>query len=308
VPFAAGRGSRCASMEGGLEVSTVIQLLVNSLTLGAIYALVALGLVLIFKASHLINFGQGSWVMAGAYIALTLLLAGLPMWAVLILSPIAGGVLGYLLDILVFRRLSKASAWIFVVATLGVGGLLHQIASAIFEENVYAFPPMLSTEPQQVFGIFFTAQNLWVPGAALAVFGALYLFFEYTRVGKAMQAVAQNRIGAQIVGINLQAILALTWALSAGVSTVAAMLVAPQVGISPAMGLLVIKGFVAAAVGGFESLGGALVGGLLVAVVESLTNTFVSTAFKDVVVFGLLLAVMWVRPTGLFGHAATRRV
>lgn len=287
---------------------TVVQLFVNALTLGAIYALVAVGLVLVFKASDLINFGQGSFVMAGAYIGLTLLLAGLPMWAVLLLSPVAGGVLGYLLDLLVFRRLYRGSAWIFVVATLGVGGFLHQAANAIFQSNLFPFPPLLSTEPVQVHGIFFTAQNLWVPVATLGVVGGLYAFFEYTKMGKAMQAVAQNRTGAQIVGINLRWILSLTWAMSTAISTMAGLLVAPQVGISPEMGLLVIKGFVAAALGGFDSLAGALIGGLLVALIEGLTNTYITTAFKDVIVFGLLLVVMWVRPTGLLGSAMFRRV
>lgn len=287
---------------------TVIQLMVNALTLGAIYALVAVGLVLVFKASDIINFGQGSFVMAGAYIGLMLMLAGLPLWLVLIVSPLAGGLMGYFIDLTVFRSLYKQSPWIFVVATLGVGGLLHQGANAVFQSNLYPFPPMFSTEPIQVQGIFFTPQNLWVPAATLVVVGCLYLFFEYSKMGKAMQAVAQNRTGAQIVGINLRIILSLTWAMSAAISTIAGLLVAPQVGISPEMGLLVVKGFVAAALGGFDSLGGALLGGLLVALIEGLTNTYLTTAFKDVIVFGILLVVMWVRPTGLLGSAAIKRV
>jgi branched-chain amino acid transport system permease protein len=287
---------------------TIIQLTVNALTLGAIYALVAVGLVLVFKASDLINFGQGSFVMAGAYIGLTLMLAGLPMWAVLLISPVLGGLMGYLLDLVIFRRLYTGSAWIFVVATLGVGGLLHQSANVIFQANLYPFPPVLGTEPMQILGIYFTYQNLWVPAAAVAVVTGLYLFFEHSKVGKAMQAVAQNRTGAQIVGINLRAILSLTWAMSAAVSTIAGLLVAPQVGISPEMGLLVIKGFVAAAIGGFDSLAGALLGGLLVALIEGLTNTYLSSAYKDVIVFGLLLLVMWIRPTGFLGSARIKRV
>lgn len=287
---------------------TVIQLGVNALTLGAIYALVAVGLVLVFKASDLINFGQGSFVMAGAYIGLVFLLAGLPLWAVLLIAPIAGGVLGYLLDLVIFRRLYRGSAWMFVVATLGVSGLLHQAANAVFQSNLYPFPPFFSTEPVEIRGVFFTYQNLSVPAGTLVVVGLLYLFFEHSKLGKAMQAVAQNRTGAQIVGINLRRILSLTWAMSAAISTIAGLLVAPQVGISPEMGLLVVKGFVAAALGGFDSLAGALLGGLLVAFIEGLTNTYVTTAFKDVVVFGLLLVVMWVRPTGLLGSTQIKRV
>lgn len=287
---------------------TLLQLVVSALVPGAIYTLVAVGLVLVFKASDLINFGQGEWVLAGAYIGLTFLVAGLPLWLVLVLSPLAGALMGYLLDLVIFRRLAKASPWIFVVASLGVGGLLRQIVLVIYEANVFPFPAVLSTKAVEAGGVYFTAQNLWVVGATLVIITGLYLFFEYTRVGKAMQAVAQNRTGSQIVGINLRAILALTWAMSAAISTIAGVLVAPQVGISPEMGVLVIKGFVAAAVGGFESLAGAVVGGILVALAEGLTNTYITTMFKDVIVFGLLLAVMWVRPTGLFGRAAVKRV
>jgi branched-chain amino acid transport system permease protein len=287
---------------------TALQLVVNSLTLGSIYALVAVGLVLVFKTTDLINFGAGDWVLSGGYIALALVTAGLPVWAVLVLAPLGGALMGFAIDRMVWRRLESASPWVFVLAALAVGGLMRELVVLRYQSNHFAFPAMFSRDPSEVAGLRITPQNLWVFAAALVVIGSLFLFFRYTTYGKALEAVAQNRVGAQIVGINLKRALTVTWALAGAVSTVAAVLVAPAVDVSPEMGLLVVKGFVAAAVGGLDNLGGALAGGILVAVVETFTLVYVTQSFNDAAVFGLLLVIMWVRPSGLFGRQVVSRV
>ncbi|MBQ1041023.1 MULTISPECIES: branched-chain amino acid ABC transporter permease [unclassified Micromonospora] len=287
---------------------TVIQLLVNSLTLGAIYALVALGLVLVFKSSDLVNFGAGDWVLAGAYIALALLTAGLPLYLVLILAPLGGALMGLIIDRAVFRRIMSASPWTFVVASLAVGGLLRELAVLRYQSNHFPFPPVLSRDPVEVLGVRITPQNLWVLGATVVVVIALLLFFRYTTYGRALEAVAQNRVGAQIVGINLSRALMVTWALAGAVSAVAAVLIAPSTDVSPEIGLLLVKGFVAAALGGLDSLEGAVMGGVAVAAIETFTQVYLNQAAVDVVVYGLLLVVMWVRPAGLLGRRVVRRV
>jgi branched-chain amino acid transport system permease protein len=286
-----------------------LQILFSSLTLGSIYALVALGLVLIFKAADRINFGQGEWVLAGAYIALTLLIWELPLWAIFIVAPLVGAVLGVLLDVGIFRRLAASTGWIFVVASIAVGGLLREIAHVKYEANIFRFPSLFSRDTFQIVeGAFLTQHNIWVVACTAFIVMLLWLFFEYTRVGKAMQGVAQNRTGASIVGINVRTMLSLAFALSMVVSTFAGLLVAPQVGVSPQMGDLVVKGFVAAAFGGLGSFGGAVIGGVVVALTENLTNIYITTTYRDVIVFSLLLLVMWLRPTGLFGREEARRV
>lgn len=287
---------------------TVVQIFVSSLTLGAIYALVAVGLVIVYKATDLINFGAGDWVLAGGYIALALLIGGAPIWLVLIAAPLGGALMGILIDLAIFRRLLTATPWMFVVASLAVGGLLRELAIFRYESQPYPFPAQFSRTSFEVAGVLFVPQNLWVVAAAVMVIAALVLFFKFTRSGKSLEAVAQNRVGAQIVGINLKRSLMLTWALTGAVSTIAAILVAPSVDVSPEMAVLVVSGFVAAAVGGLDSLVGAIVGGVLVAFVQTLTTVYISSAADDIVVMLLLLVVMYVRPTGIFGSRVVQRV
>lgn len=287
---------------------TVIQILVTSLTLGSIYALVAVGLVIVFKATDLINFGAGDWVLAGGYIALALLIGGAPVWLVLILAPLGGALMGVLIDLLVFRRLIRATPWMFVVASLAVGGLLRELAIFRYQSQPYPFPAQFSRDSFDIGGILFVPQNLWVVAAALVVIGSLMAFFRYTLQGKSLEAVAQNRVGAQIVGISVRRSLMITWGLTGAVSTIAAILIAPSVDVSPEMATLVVSGFVAAAVGGLDSLFGAIVGGVLVAFLQTMTTVYVSSALDDIVVMVLLLVVMAVRPSGLFGRNIVQRV
>jgi branched-chain amino acid transport system permease protein len=269
---------------------------------------VALGIVMIFKATDLINFGQGDWVLAGAYIALTLVVWHVPLWAVFILAPLLGAALGALIDVGVFRRLSRSSAWVFVLASIAVGGLLREVAHLRYESNIFRFPSLFPSGRLEVGGAFITAQNLWVIAFTAVIVVALWAFFQRTLTGKAMQGLAQNRTGASIVGVNVRMLLSLAFAMSMLVSTFAGMLVAPQVGVSPDMGSLVIKGFVAAALGGLASLSGAVIGGVAVALAETVTTVYLTSTYKDIVVFSLLLAVMYLRPAGLLGRAVTQRV
>ena len=287
---------------------TLLQIFFNCMTLGAIYALVAAGIVIVFKATDLINFGAGDWVLGGAYIALALVIGGAPIWLTLILAPVGGVIMGILIDLLVFRRLLSASPWMFVVASLAVGGLLRELAIFRYQSQPFPFPAVFSREPFDVGGILFVPQNLWIVGATLVVFAALMLFFKYARYGKALEAVAQNRTGAQIVGVNLRRSLMVTFGLAGGVSAIAAMLIAPSVDVSPEISVLVVSGFVAAAVGGLDSLGGALVGGFLVALIQTLTTVYISSSLATIIVMLLLLVVMYVRPSGLFGSKVVQRV
>lgn len=286
----------------------IAQVVINSLTLGAIYALVAVGIVVVFKATDLINFGAGEWVLAGAYISLSLAMADVPLWAILVLGPLAGAVMGAVIYVLIWRRLLRSSPWLFVVTALAVGGLMREIAVWKFGPQPRPFPAVLGREPFQIAGMLFIPQNLWVLFAAIFVVGALIAFFRFTKHGKALEAVAQNRDGAQIVGIGLNQALLVTWMITGAVSTIAAILIAPSVDVYPEMGAMVVSGFVAAALGGLDSLPGAIVGGILVALVQTLINVYVIRGLSDIVLFSLLLAVMYVRPTGLLGQQTVQRV
>lgn len=289
-------------------IANALQIIFSSLTLGSIYALVALGLVLIFKATDLINFGQGEWVLAGAYVSLTMLLWGMPFWAVFLIAPLVGAALGALIDIGIFRRISDSGGWVFVLMSIAVGGLLVELAHVRYEANIFAFPTFFPRDRIEIAGAFTTPHNLWVVGCTGLIVLGLWFFFERTRIGQATKGVAENRVGAAIVGINVRTMLTVVFALSFAVSTFAGMLVAPQIGVSPEMGLVIIKGFVAAALGGLTRLSGAVMAGFLVAIAETLTNIYITSTYKDVVVFSLLLLVLWTRPSGLFSREVVKRV
>lgn len=286
---------------------TGLQIVFSSLTLGSIYALVALGLVLIFKATDLINFGQGEWVLGGAYIALTLVLWNVPLWAVFIIAPLVGGLVGALLDYAVFRRVAKSTGWIFLLMSIAVGGLIREIAHLQYEANIFSFPTLFPRDRIEILGAFTTPHNIWVVACTGLIVAALWFFFERTRLGKATQGVAENRVGATVVGINVRTILTVVFALSFLVSTFAGMLVAPQIGVSPEMGLVIVKGFVAAALGGLNRLYGGVIAGFIVGLAETLTNIYITNTYRDVIVFSLLLIAMWVKPTGLFSREVKKR-
>lgn len=289
-------------------LADLLQIVYAAMTMGSIYALVALGLVLIFKATDLVNFGQGEWVLAGAYISLTFVLWGLPLWLVFIAAPLIGAGLGALIDTSVFRRVSKSGGWIFVVTSIAVGGLLGEIAHYRYESNIFGFPTLFSRESFTLFGASTTRHNIFVVGFSAFLIFCLYLFFEKTRIGRATKGVAENRTGASVVGVNVRAVLTLVFALSFVISTFAGLLVAPTIGVSPDMWLVIVKGFVAAALGGLTRLYGAVAAGFLVAVAEALTNIYLTSTFRDAVVFSILLIALWLRPSGLFEREAVKRV
>lgn len=286
----------------------LLQIAYAAMTMGSIYALVALGLVLIFKATDLVNFGQGEWVLAGAYISLTFVLWGLPLWLVFIVAPIVGAALGAAIDTGVFRRVAGSGAWIFVVTSIAVGGLLGEIAHYRYESNIYGFPTIFPRDSFNLFGALTSLHNIFVVGFTILLILALYVFFERTSIGRATKGVAENRTGASVVGINVRAVLTLVFALSFVISTFAGLLVSPQIGVSPDMWFVIIKGFVAAALGGLTRLYGAVAAGFLVAVAEALTNIYITSTYRDVIVFSILLVALWYRPSGLFERAVVKRV
>jgi branched-chain amino acid transport system permease protein len=289
-------------------LADMLQIAYSAMTMGSIYALVALGLVLIFKATDLVNFGQGEWVLAGAYVSLTFVLWGLPLWVVFIIAPLVGAGLGAIIDTTVFRRVAKSGGWIFVVSSIAVGGLLGELAHYRYESNIYRFPTFFSRDSFSLFGAFTSMHNIFVVAFTAFIIVCVYLFFEHTRIGRATKGVAENRTGASVVGINVRAVLTLVFALSFVISTFAGMLVGPQIGVSPDMWFVIIKGFVAAALGGLTRLYGAVAAGFLVAVAEALTNIYLTSTYRDVIVFSVLLVALWYRPSGLFEREVVKRV
>lgn len=292
-----------------MELAIYIQLLVAGLSIGSIYALVALGLALAFKGLGIINFAQGELVAFGAYIALFLYSAfGLPYWQVLLLAVLITGAFGIVLERTFIRPLMQAPAFTVVIATLAIGLIIKNLLRLSWQESVGTLPSPLSGLQIQLSGVTINPQYLWVTGCSLAIMGLLALFFRKSLIGKAMQAVAQNQEAARLMGIRVNVVFPLTFAFSAAIAGLAGILIAPLIGVHAEMGWIILKGFVAAILGGFTSLLGCVVGGLLLGVLETFGGAYFGGTFKEGVAFVLLIVVLLLRPNGLFGRTEARRV
>jgi branched-chain amino acid transport system permease protein len=278
-----------------------LQQLVNGIALGSIYGLVALGLTLVYGVLKIPNFAHGALYMIGAYVTFV----AATMWGVSYVVAIAIAVvvlalLGVALERLVFNPLRHAPHLHSMIAALGVLLFLEAGAQLVWGAEFRRLPTPFSGTVD-VFGLPVATQRLLVIGAAVAVMVGLSLFLKKTTTGAAIEAMAQDRAGALLVGIDTRKIAMLTFAISAALAAVAAALVAPLNLISPMMGEPVnLKAFVIIILGGMGSIPGAVIGGYLLALVEVLGGTYVSSAFSQLIAFGMLVTVLAIRPTGLF--------
>ncbi len=287
----------------------VAQVLVSGLILGSLYALTALGYVIIFRATAVVNFAQGEMMMLGAIFALALYRdAGLGYVPSFVLAVAGALVVGMVIERVASRPLLDAPVFTVILSTVAVGQMIRSGVRAFRGNELSLFPPVLSTKPLTVAGVTFTPLGAGIIAIALGCLGAFLLFFRRTRTGWAMRATAQNKEAAALVGVSVPRVFAASWGISAGLAAAAGILLAPLVTITPDMGVIGIKGFIAAILGGFSSLPGAVLGGFLLGVLENLAGVYISSAFKDVVIFGILLAVLIVRPAGLLGRQGLQRV
>lgn len=287
----------------------LFQAIASGITAGSIYALVALAFVLIYKGTRVVNFGQGEQVMLGAYLVLVFhTFVQLPFSvAVLAALAVSAGV-GVLIQVLVLRRIAASPPLTKIIAMLAVGLILREGTRAVMGPNAYPFPFLLSPAPVQVAGVLLTPANLAVVAVSLAVTGVFYVFFRYMRLGKALRAACENRVAASLVGISVPLVFGTIWGTASAIAAVAGILIAPIVTLTPDIGLVAIKGWVAAVVGGFTSLPGAVLGGMTLGVIETVTGSYVSTALKDGITYLLLIAILIVRPTGLLERRVVKKV
>jgi branched-chain amino acid transport system permease protein len=284
------------------------QVIVSGLTLGSIYALTALGYVIIFRSTAVVNFAQGEMMMVGAILALTLHKDfGLGYVAAFAIALVGASVLGVVMERLAYRPLVAAPIFTVILSTIAVGQMLRSGVRVLRGQELSLFPPILSTEPFSLAGIRLTPLNLGITVIALLLLGAFVVFFRRTRIGWAMRATAQNREAAALVGVSVPRVFSMSWGIAAALAAAGGILLAPLIIITPDMGIIGIKGFIAAILGGFSSLPGAVVGGIVLGILENLAGVYISSAFKDVVTFCALLAVLIVRPAGLLGKPEVRR-
>ena len=277
----------------------------SGLVAGSIYALLALAIVMVFNVSEVPNFAQGEVFMAGAYVALVLLVVRqLPPWVAVpaALLAVAAGMAAF--EALVLRRVhaARGTPVNMVIATLGLAYVLRGVVRWTgLGDNTRSFPALVSTDSVQLGAATLTHLDLAIVAVALLTMAALFLLFAFTRTGRAIRAVGMNAKASALVGIDLRRTRALVWALSGLVSGIAALLIAPKILITPEMGHVAVLAFAAAIVGGFNSLPGAVLGGFLVGIAENMVGLFVSSSAIVVTPFVAIMLVLIVQPQGLLG-------
>jgi branched-chain amino acid transport system permease protein len=292
-----------------MTASIIIQLLVAGLSTGSIYALVGLGLVLAFKGTGILNFAHGELVALGAYVALFLtVFLHLPYWQVLILSLVIMALIGAVFERVLIKPLMRAPSFTIVVATMAIGFMIKSALRLSWQESIATLPSPLDNISFRIGDVNINPQYLWIIGCSISITALLALFFRKNLTGKALQAVAQNQEAARLMGIRVSLVFPLTFAISGVLAALAGILFSPLVGIQPEMSSIILKGFVAAILGGFSSLLGCVVGGLLLGILETFGGAFIGGTFKDVTAFVILMAVLLFKPNGIFGKAETRRV
>lgn len=280
------------------------------LATGGIYASLALALVMIYRATHLVNFAQGEMAMFSTYIAWTLIEAGVAYWQAFFLTVAIAFALGVLIERVIVRPVEQAPVLSVVVVFIGLLVIFNSLAGWIYTYTIKVFPSPFPEEPVRVGIHSFSAHQIGAVGVTLVVLAILYAFFRYTSVGLAMRAAAQNPDSSRLVGIRVAWMLALGWGLAAAIGAIAGMMVAPTVYLDPNMmaGIL-LYAFAAALVGGIDSPGGAVLGGFLVGVLENLLGAYVIVnEIKLSVALVLIIGVLVVRPSGLFGKIHVTRV
>jgi branched-chain amino acid transport system permease protein len=287
-------------------------LLATGITTGALYALVALGIVIVYKATEVLNLAHGELFMLGGFLAYTFhVMAAIPYIPSLLLAVTCTFGVGILMDRIAYRPLMKHGLVSVLLATIGFSFILKGIARIVWggKGDYLAFPPLISPEPIRVAGIMVMSQQLVVLGAAVVVMVAFAVFFKTTRFGKWMQATASNPRAATLVGIRTGRVYMYTFAVGAAVAGAAAVLMAPLTLLYPDIGfILFIKGFAAAVLGGLTSVPGAIVGGLLVGILEQLAAGYVHTSFQDVSAFVVIMFSLIFLPTGILGMRGIRRI
>lgn len=288
----------------------ILQLIISGLAIGSVYALLALAMVLIHKATDVVNFAQGEMAMFSTFLCFALLhRLGVPFVLVFILSLPIGFLLGAVVERVVIQPIAADPPVNLLITTIGLWIVFNNLAGAIWGYDPYTFPSLFRPEPVELFGARISPNSLGVIVVAVLVMGALYLFFEKTREGTAMRAASMNRRAARLMGISVPRVWMLSWGLAGAIGGIAGVLTAPMTFLDFEMMVAVLlKAFAGAILGGFNSLPGAVVGGLTIGLLETLFGAMVSGTFKDTFAFGIIILVLMVRPTGLFGRSGIKKV
>jgi branched-chain amino acid transport system permease protein len=287
----------------------LLQQIVSGLAMGSIYALVAVGFVLIYKSTEVTNFAQGDIMMVGAFIAFTCInFLHIPFLAAVLFTLIFMFFFGVVVERIVIRPLVGEEAVAIVMATIGLGILIRSIAGMIWGYETYQFKGGITDYPVRLAALSISSVHLWIIGVTLLLIIGLYFFFSRTKMGISMEATSQNQLAAFLMGIGVNKVFSRIWAISAVVAAVGGILITPIHFLNYNMGFIGLRAFPAAILGGFGSIPGAILGGIIIGVSESLAGVYLPRGFKDVFAWIILFVVLMIRPKGIFGIQERKRV
>ena len=285
-------------------MSQLLQLTINGVAIGSVYALVALGLVLVYEASGIVNFATGQFVMVGTFVAISALAStGLPAYPAYVLALAGMAVFGIAFFLIVHRPLQRQPIVTVIIATVAIGIVIQNLGMLVWGPLPVRPRSPFGVGVVHVLGTYVTVHVVWVIATTFVLVGLLYAYLFFTPVGVRMRAVAQDPETSRLMGISVTRMHALTWIIAAALAGIAGIMLGPIWLPDVNMGdSVALKAFAAAIVGGFGSIPGAIVGGLIVGVTEVLGAYYVSSAYKELIVFGLMVGFLLVYPQGLFGE------
>lgn len=289
-----------------------ITYLINGISLGSVYAIIALGYTMVYGIAKMLNFAHGDVIMIGSYtVFVTVSTLGLPTPVGMILSIVLCTILGITIEAIAYKPLRGASSSLAVLITaIGVSYFLQNVALLIFGANTKAFTSVVNIDPIQIAGITITGETIVTIVTCIVIMVSLTLFVNKTKAGQAMLAVSEDKGAAQLMGINVNATISLTFAIGSGLAAIAGMLLCSSYpALTPYTGSMPgIKAFVAAVFGGIGSIPGALIGGLILGVIEILSKAYISSQLSDAIVFLVLILVLLIKPTGILGKKINEKV
>lgn len=291
-----------------------IRQIINGLQIGSIYALVALGYTMVYGIVKLINFAHGDVIMVGAYISLIsipqFIAMGMPIWLCILVSVAFCAVLGVLIELVAYRPLRNAPRLCSLITAIGVSLFLQNLFMLIFTPNFKPFPKVFNLPPIIISKVQISFGTLLTIFVSLALMVALNLFVKLTKIGKAMRAVSEDEGAARLMGINVNRTISITFAIGSGLAAVGSVFYSNAYPlIQPTFGsMLGLKAFVAAVLGGIGIIPGAMLGGIVMGIAESLTKAYITSQLADAVVFGILIIVLLVKPSGIFGKNIREKV
>lgn len=294
-------------------MSELMQLTVNGVFVGMLYALLAMGFVVVVKGSGVINFSQGELVLLGAFVVAWLLTdLGVPFWVGIPAAVVVMMVVGAVIERLALRPLENESMLALVMATIALGSVIRGLVPMIWGDGLRSIPRVIDQRRYEWFGISIPTITFWSAIMVLLLLGAFGSFFSRSRLGLAMQAVSDDRVAAQSLGVNIRLVNAVSWAMAGGIAALAGFVWGSLLGVDSRLIVLGALIFPVVILGGLESIGGAVIGGVVVGVVESLSagylNDYLGGGFSTVAPLMLLLVVLFIRPYGLFGRPQIERV